>query len=147
MTPTKQDPPAQDAALQDAEGWRPNPGDVLKGEVVEIKRAWSDWTDSWYPLVIIRDQTRNENVGVHCFHATLQERLMAARPKIGDELEIAYLGKRPTKDGKREAAIYKVTIPGETGAEVWDSLEGQRPRAAEAAKQGTLPTDDEEIPF
>jgi hypothetical protein len=135
-------------APAESTGWRPEEGDVLKGKVVSVSRAWSDWTNSFYPLVTIHDETRDEDVDVHAFHATLQSRLMETKPKVGDELEISYLGKRPTKDKKREVAIYRVTVPGATGAEVWDGLERQQSANAAAATQGTLPdTADDDIPF
>lgn len=127
-------------------GWRPNEGDVLSGKIVNITRGWSDWTNAYYPLLTIHDTARDSDIDLHCFHATLQERVMETRPKVGDEITVAYLGKRKSKDGKRTIAIYQVTVPGATGAEVWDSLERQRGAHARAGEQGTVP-DTDEPPF
>lgn len=127
-------------------GWRPQEGDVIEGIVSSVSRAWSDWSQSFYPLVTIRNG-KGEDVDVHAFHHTLQARLMEVKPKVGERLEIAYLGKRPTADGKREVAIYKVTAPDATGQEVWDSLERQAPRAAQAAQTGAPAQDDDQHPY
>lgn len=133
--------------LDESTGWRPSPGDTLAGPIVAITKAWSDWTNSFYPLVTIHDETQDKDIDVHCFHHTLQSRLMETRPKVGDKLEIAYLGKQRTKDGKRTVAVYRLNVPGADGQAVWDSLDAQTPAAARAAKQGSIPDTQEEIPF
>jgi hypothetical protein len=139
--------PAPDTVEGEGQGWRPTEGDVITGKIVAVGKAWSDWTNSFYPLVTIHDEDQGKDVDVHAFHHTLQSALMENKPKVGDRVSIAYLGKRATKDGKRQVAIYRVTLPDATGTEVWESLEGQRPAAAAAAKQGELPGYDEDIPF
>lgn len=138
----------QTAPSAETEGWRPNEGDTIRGPVVNVSRAWSDWTQSYYPLVTIHDENTDKDVDLHAFHHTLQSRLMEAKPKVGDMLEVTYLGKRATKDGKREVAIYRVNVPGATGEEVWNALSAQAENAA-----GWRPppasdvTKDEDIPF
>lgn len=137
--------PAQNPALQETEGWRPNDGDVLTGTVHAVSKAWSDWANEFYPLVTIKDED-GKLVDVHAFHATLKSRLMEAKPKVGDPLEIAFLGKRPTKDGKREVAVYKVTVPGDDGSNAWAALEAQDSANARAAVTGDVPPDMEGLP-
>lgn len=139
--------PAQDEA--ESAGWRPSEGDMVSGPIVAVSKGWSDWTNSFYPLVTIHDETQDKDVDVHCFHQTLQARLMETRPKVGDLLEITYIGKQKTKDGKREVAIYRVNVPGATGQEVWDALDAQPQAAARAAVTGDVPpdTDGMDIPF
>lgn len=152
MTSSKQkETPAQNDALQESEGWRPEDGDVLTGTVHAVSKAWSDWTNEFYPLVTVKTAD-GALVDVHAFHATLKARLMELRPEVGSEIEVAYLGKRPTKDGKREVAVYKVTVPGETGANTWDALDRQQTVNARAAVTGDVPADtsglgDDDIPF
>jgi hypothetical protein len=144
----KSETPAQEtnnAALQESEGWRPNDGDVLTGKVHGVSKAWSDWSNSFYPLVTVQTDD-GKLVDVHAFHQTLQSRLMELKPEIGTPIEFAFLGKRPTKDGKREVAVYKVTVPGETGANTWAELSGQDARAAAAAAVGDVPADTEGLP-
>lgn len=136
-------PPANPATVE-SEGWRPEDGDVLTGTVNAVSKAWSEWTNSFYPLVTI--DTGDKLVDVHAFHDVLRSRLMETQPKVGDKLEIAYLGKRPTKDGKREVAVYKVTVPGETGEAVWADLNGQSRRNAAAAVTGDVPADETDLP-
>lgn len=149
MTPSKSTPPAPTSPLE-SEGWRPEAGDTISGPVAAVSKAWSEWTNAFYPLVTIQttDPGNGETklVDVHAFHHTLQSRLMDIKPQVGDVLEIAYLGKRPTKDEKRTVAIYKVTAPGETGAEVWADLSGQAGRASRAAVTGDVPPDTEGLP-
>jgi len=127
-------------------GWRPEPGDVVSGRIVAVSRGWSDWTNSYYPLVTIHDDAQDRNIDVHCFHQTLESRLMEVRPKVGERLEIVYHGKTQTKDGKRTVAIYSVTCPDATGQEVWDALDRQPTNAAKAGATGQAPADDD-IPF
>ena len=128
---------------EESRGWRPEEGDIVSGHIVAVTKAWSDWTDSFYPLVTIHDTQSDKEVDVHCFHQTLQSALMENRPKVGDKIEIAYLGKRKTRDDKRTVAIYRVSLPDATGAEVWDALQAQPKQAAKAARQGQLPDLDE----
>ncbi len=133
------------------EGWRPEPGDMLVGTVAAVSRAWSDWSNSFYPLVTIKDED-GKHTDVHAFHHTLKSRLMEVKPKVGERIEVVYEGKTKTKDGKREVAVYRVTFPDATGEEVWSSLDEQDSRAARAARpQSEIPVDtdglDEDIPF
>lgn len=142
--------------VEETEGWRPEAGDVLTGTVDAVSKAWSDWSNSFYPLLTIKTDD-GKLVDVHAFHATLQSRLMELKPKVGDALEIVYIGKRPTKDGKREVAVYKVKAPDATGEEVWGDLSTQDARAARSARPTSdVPPDmdgltpnvgDDDIPF
>lgn len=133
-----------DAAAQ-PEGWRPSPGDVLTGKVSEVGKGWSDYTDSFYPIVTIETDD-GKFVNVHCFHEILKQRMLDLRPTIGQEITITCGEKTKTKDGKRSFVTYKVTVPGEDGSGVWDSLGAQPQRASRAATDVPAP-DDDDIPF
>ena len=126
---------------QEAEGWRPSEGDVLTGTVTEISKGWSDYADAYYPIVTIEEAGTGKLVAVHCFHEILKQRMMDARPTIGQELEIAHLGEKSTKDGKRTYIAYSVKVPGDDGSNVWDQL-GAQPHAAAASASA-----DEQLPF
>lgn len=119
---------------EEATGWRPDTGSVLKGTVTEVSKGWSDYADAYYPIVTIREDGTDKLVAVHCFHEILKQRMMDARPTIGSELEITCLGEKPTRDGKRTYVAYTVTVPGEDGSAVWDQL-GAQPSAAAQAGQ------------
>lgn len=127
-------PPA--APEQESAGWRPAEGDILSGKIVAITKGWSDWTNAFYPLVTVHDTAQDRDIDLHCFHHTLNQAMMETRPVIGDEIEVVYVGKRPTKDNKRSVAIYRVTFPGATGENVWADLKEQDRRAPAAAAQG-----------
>ena len=116
----------------EATGWRPSAGDVLTGTVVSIDKGWSDYTDSYYPIVGVREDD-GSIVSVHCFHAILQQRMLDLAPEIGTPIEITCQGEKKTKDGKRSFVAYTVTIPGETGARTWAQLGAQPTKAARSA--------------
>jgi hypothetical protein len=72
-----------------AEGWRPNAGDRVVGTVVDIST-----TDGGYgPYAIVTLKTATGEVAIHAFHTVLRRELARRRPKIGDELDITYVGK------------------------------------------------------
>lgn len=131
--------------LEYAEGWRPNEGDTIIGEVVEIGKGWSDQSDSHYPIITIKPQDGGDPVAVHCFHTTLYGRLLDLRPKVGERIGIKYQGKDKTKDGKREVAKYVVKMDrGADANAIWDSLDS--PNAPKGGDSATPATDDD-IPF
>lgn len=136
------------ATVEAPEGWRPDPGDVLSGEVTEVAKGWSDYTDSYYPIVTLRTDD-GKMVNVHCFHEILKERMLDARPVVGTKLEVECLGEKRTRDDKRSYVGYRVTVPGETGENVWADLREGRRRAGASARpqrpqQESL---DSDIPF
>lgn len=60
-----------------------------------------------YPVLTI--DTRDGAVAVHAFHSVLRRELARRAPKIGDELDIVYLGKRP---GGRGAEYHNYRVSG-----------------------------------
>lgn len=95
-TKTETVPEAMDFS---AEGWRPEPGDVLKGTVVDITSGSSEF--GRYPIVVLSNKDSGQEVAVHAFHHTLKNRLIEMRPKVGHELTIRYFGEevQTRKDG------------------------------------------------
>lgn len=134
MAETKKDAPD----TTEAEGWRPTAGDSLTGTVTEVAKGWSDYTNSYYPIVTIQEDDTNRLISVHCFHEILRQRMMDARPVIGSPLTVKCIGEKETRDGKRKYVAYQVTVPGDTGERVWDDL---------GAQAGTTNPAQEEIPF
>ena len=89
-----------------APGWRPNPGDVITGEIVAMTRAESEWGP--YPRLVLDlvDTTtgaRDGMTAVHAFHSTLKSGLAelhaAGRLAVGDLVTIAYAGRRQARNG------------------------------------------------
>lgn len=99
-------------AQRTAQGWRPNAGTTLKGEVIGLRMGSSEYGD--YPIVVYKvlDMFRRDGskvdhadtVSLHVFHQVLRERMMELKTDIGSQHFISYLGQvesnsRNDKDG------------------------------------------------
>jgi hypothetical protein len=74
-----------------APAWRPEPGEKVVGEVVEIaSRAGHNGKP--YPIVTLRRDDGTE-VAIHAFRSVLRAKLAEAQPDVGDQLGVKYLGK------------------------------------------------------
>ena len=71
-------------------GWRPEPGDTVAGEVVDINETNGGYGP--YYILTIHDG-HGEEVDVHAFHTVLRNELARRNVQIGDSLEITYLGR------------------------------------------------------
>lgn len=100
---TKKDTATVPEAIDfDANGWRPAPGDILEGTLVDITTGGTGvGSFGRYAILTVRKADGRE-VAVHAFHHTLKERLREMRPKVGHELKISFLGtqEQVDKDGK-----------------------------------------------
>lgn len=131
-----------------AEGWRPKDGDVIIGTVESLSRAWSDESESFYPIVtIVKDD--GERVAVHGFHLALRNQLRELKPKQGETIGIKMIGKVPLKNNPSRSIVkYNVKIKGRS-ADIWDSI----PDDSKVVKSTAVATDeaadekDEDIPF
>lgn len=145
-----------------AEGWKPQPGDTVKGTVVAL-----DATDAGYgayPIVTLRRDDGTE-AAVHCFHTVLKQEIIDLEPAIGDPLEVTYVGRKG--DGGNYGKGYEsYRVRGKKKAFSWDrfaSLGEPRqdaavasaappiepapvPTVTEAAPAPALPASDE-VPF
>lgn len=118
----------RDRLNQDVEGWRPEPGDEVFGNVVSVDQRESDYGDD-YPYIEIETEDGNI-VGVHGFHTVLKRELARLQPKPGDTLGIKYkgkvTGKRTDAKGKPvEFEAYRVvheSAQSEAPAPDWDSM-------------------------
>lgn len=146
MTTKEQDATTPTTAQDEAQGWRPEPGDVLTGTVTAIDKGWSDYTNSFYPIVTVR-QEDGTLTSLHCFHEILKQRMLDLRPEIGTEITVTCGDRKQTRDGKRSFVTYTVTVPGDTGAATWNALGAQPHKAASAGAQQMQMGDDEDIPF
>jgi hypothetical protein len=88
--------------------WRPNAGDVLVGQLVEVSERDSGYGP--YPLVVIRRERDAQLVAVHAYHAVLALQLAQARPGIGERVGIAYYGKLKGERSRGEYHGYRVSV-------------------------------------
>jgi hypothetical protein len=127
-----------------APGWRPQEGDKIIGQVIDLAQGWSDESESYYPIVTVHNEETDEDVAIHCFHFVLQKKMKELKPKVGERIGIIYKGKVPTKDGKRTVAVYNVKIDGRT-VDIWSD---PIPEPVQNVQE-TLdtPEDDGDLPF
>lgn len=147
------------AAMEYAQGWRPQEGDTIIGVVAELGRGYSEYRDAndGYPIVTltletdaqVADGTKvspGEQVSVHCFHTALENKVKELRPVTGERIGFTYKGEVPSKDGKRTYHSYVVRMPGRNQADFW----GDTPSPAAPAPVTTdVPWEDDSgpIPF
>ncbi len=82
----------EDRLDSNAEAWKPNPGDTLVGEVVDVDTHDAGYGS--YPIVTVRTDDGGE-VAIHGFHTVLKREFAKARPEIGSRIGVKYLG--PTR--------------------------------------------------
>lgn len=136
-----------------ATGWRPKTGDRVAGKVIDITAT--DGGYGVYPIVTLETEGGGE-VAVHAFHTVLRRELARRRPKIGDKLEITYLGKRDAKSGTQGYDAYRVKSDKDVVGYDWDSELSPEERATAAPVEPDVPIDttdlaepddEEDIPF
>jgi len=121
--------PHDDSEFDFAEGWRPEPGDVLRGKVVDVTRTQDRFNaDKTYPIVTI-EREDGEQVAVHAFHIVLQNALRQVRPMPGDSLAIKYGGRKARKgddeattDDRDKFHVYQVRKLNVTANELWGAV-------------------------
>jgi len=145
------DPLREELLRPPAAGWRPNPGDVLIGEVVELGER-EGFAGVRYPLVTVRTEA-GEHVAVHGFHTVLRDELARAQPRVGDTLGVAYHGLVEKGDSKYELYRMKV-VPTDAsdpsrGEPDWAAIAadaaGEREQLGEPVD--FEPASDDDIPF
>jgi hypothetical protein len=101
------DNPATDG-VADTEQWRPTlAGDQVGGVITRISSTASEYTTDEIPVIDIMcpDVTIRQ---VRAYHTVLRHELNARHLQVGDTVAIRYLGKLPTKDGRKTFHGYKV---------------------------------------
>lgn len=89
-------------------GWRPQPGEKLIGQVVNIETAGEDSPFGSYPLLTIL-KPDGDLIRVHCFHTVLKNEIRRKNVVPGTRLGIKYDGRREGRDfGSFEA--YTVVV-------------------------------------
>jgi hypothetical protein len=88
-----------------APGWQPEIDVPLEGNITAI----SEREGRYGPYKIYTIENDGEEVAVHAFHSVLANELEAV--EVGNQVEITYLGKRPTKSGDKTFHAYRVDAP------------------------------------
>lgn len=155
--------------LDTAEGWRPEAGDFLVGEVTDISRALNWNSDGYYPIVTIKvekgtsggNDVSDTLVAVHCFHAILANRMVELRPKVGETIGVKFVrgSEKPKKKGEKHTpAVYNVRIKGRSADSIWDSMPSNLPLKSDIPESdvnsnaedfiaGAVTQEDDDIPF
>jgi hypothetical protein len=68
------------------EPWKPEPGDVLEGELTELNYRDSEYGDQPYPILTILDASGTE-WAVHAFHTMARLEVERKRPQVGDRVD------------------------------------------------------------
>lgn len=119
-----------------AKGWKPEPGDEIRGRVLAVKIGSSDVGVKQgeplkeYPILfVMRDGATLDDfaVAVHAFHSILRNELMSQRPEFGDAVYIKALGDlgREAAKGMNAPEVYAVHVSKPSGAPAaspWDLL-------------------------
>lgn len=152
-----------DMHTPDAEGWRPEKGDLIVGVVEDMDVGWSDFRGE-YPILTIRpDKAQSkgktadlEAVKVHCFHDVLFSRVLSLRPVPGETVGIQFHGKEPHKTKANQTVsryTFKVAGRAADPSGMYDRMGAGRQRQpaqqAPAQQAFTPPVvgDDDDIPF
>lgn len=103
-----------------APAWKPEKaGDTLHGFVTDLGFIDSEYGE--YPVITIQNKD-GEEFAVHAFHSTVKNAFLTARPTIGEEIAVRYLGKvtKPKGGGKAYENYRVVTNEQVTGQGFWE---------------------------
>jgi len=123
-----------------AEAWRPGePKDYpdhpnpLVGTIVEVSEGDGDYGP--YPILYIRTDDGNE-WRWHVYGSVAQNRIIALRPAVGDEIGVKFLGTEPSKvKGYAPYKNWKIVVDkksGESTGPNWDNMKPEEGPDAEA---------------
>lgn len=96
---------------RDTTGWRPNPGDSIVGQVVDIGEGTSEF--GTYPLITV-DTPSKRLIGIHAFHTVLEReintRIGNGTLSIGSTLAVKYLGKGQNSGKGNPPELYRIAV-------------------------------------
>lgn len=121
------------------DAWVPAPGDEIAGRVVGITMS-PDFGYGPYPIVTL--DVEGTERAVHAMHQVLRQELAKRAPRIGDEVQIKFLGKRKPKTGNGQPFnVYRVT-GGQEREFSWDSQlpEDEREQLSQSVPIQAAPT-------
>jgi len=148
---------AEQFGLSDAlpEGWRPEEGDLVIGKILSMTKGWSDYQQSYYPILVIHNELTDEDIAIHGFHFVMLDRLTSLRPKVGERIGIKMGPKIPLKGNpKQSVQTYTIKVDGRSEDIDWDDIQSPRTQPTseqDRLRQTSIPvTDvqsDDDIPF
>ena len=137
----------------ESDAWIPeNPGDQITGQIIDVDQAWSDVSDTFYPL--LRIDTDDGIRTVHGFRTVLRNEIIKRRPIPGERITITFQGvsgKEPRK-GQSAPWIFVVQVHRSEEAHrmaadrMYDSL-GGAPGSGNVPVTPDTPQDLGDIPF
>lgn len=83
-------------SMATAPAWRPEPGQTLHGEVIQLRMGESGYGP--YPIIVVREYATGSTFAVHAFHTLVRSRLAELGVKIGFNLVLSYLGTKVKND-------------------------------------------------
>jgi len=134
-----------------AEAWRPQAGELIEGDVVEITTRDGGEYGSY--VIVTLDLEGGERRALHAFHTVLANELARLAPQVGDRIAVLYKGLVTRQDGPDFHAYRAKKIGGESTTFDWG---GERRMAAEdptpsengeSLKVAEPLTTDKEVPF
>ena len=134
--------------LDFAEAWKPEPGDVISGEVTSISTR--DGGYGQYPIIEIKTDD-GEVRACHAFHTVLSNELARVAPQKGSRIAILYRGKEEREESP-DFHSYRVKDLSETPhAFDWNgerklATDGPVERFSEPIEKPSRGT-EEDIPF
>ena len=108
---------AEELSDQTAESWRPEPGDVLVGELVNIDVRATEY-DPACPVLTIRMEDGGL-IAVWAFYTVLRSELQKQDPQVGEWLAIRRLEDHPDRGYRRYGVIVGRDKPREFS---WDRV-------------------------
>lgn len=94
--------------------WHPEPEERLQGTLIKIdeRRSFGRSAPTLFVLVPPADVDEHEHryVVVRASGVVLRGAVETLRPQPGEELAFKYEGMRPTSDGAREYAMYRMAV-------------------------------------
>jgi hypothetical protein len=110
-----------------AEPWKPEPGEKLIGEVVDLDERENEYGS--YPVVTVMTD-EGEELAFHAFRTVPKNELAKQRPQVGDRIGIKYFGKPEGKDYE----LYRIKVERDEQSKSidWDKHASEPPDPSEA---------------
>jgi hypothetical protein len=96
-------------ASRSPESWKPEPGDVLEGELTELNYRDSEYGNEPYPVLTILDNGGKE-WAFHAFHTWARLEVDRKKPQVGERIAVAYHGLGEAQPGMQPPHRYRLVV-------------------------------------
>lgn len=136
------------------EAWKPEPGEKLIGELVDLDMRDSEYGDP-YPILVVDaaegstmngKPIRGEHVW-HAFHTMARSEVAKKRPQLGETVGIAYHGKGTAAPGMNAPERWRMIVDRTREAQPSIDWEAVAPAEEQAEQKPAATPDDDEILF